>query len=90
MAVAGQSGNGGSLKKSRADYDQRLSHEIAIIQQMKFSDIFLIVWDFIRYARENSIPWGRARFRRGRAGGLFHGYYQYRSVTKRASVRALP
>ncbi len=40
----------GRLKKSRTDYEQRLAREIAIIQQMKFSGYFLIVWDFIRYA----------------------------------------
>jgi len=61
----------GSLKKSRADYDQRLSHEIAIIQQMKFSGYFLIVWDFIRYARENSIPVGPGR---GSAAGALVAY----------------
>src|SRR5437879_8737872 len=38
----------GKLKHSVADYEQRLSREIAIIQQMKFSGYFLIVWDFIR------------------------------------------
>src|SRR5207302_11287424 len=32
----------GRLKKSRADYDQRLAREIAIIQQMKFSGYLLI------------------------------------------------
>ncbi|MFI5106030.1 MAG: PHP domain-containing protein, partial [Terriglobales bacterium] len=51
----------GRLKKSRTDYDQRLTREIAIIQQMNFSGYFLIVWDFIRYARENSIPVGPGR-----------------------------
>src|SRR5689334_6920150 len=56
----------GRLKKSRSDYEQRLAREISIIQQMKFSGYFLIVWDFIRYARENSIPVGP---RRGSAAG---------------------
>ena len=51
----------GRLKKSRSDYEQRLTRELAIIQQMKFSGYFLIVWDFIRYARENSIPVGPGR-----------------------------
>src|SRR4051812_17226168 len=61
----------GRLKKSRADYDQRLAREIAIIQQMKFSGYFLIVWDFIRYARENSIPVGPGR---GSAAGALVSY----------------
>jgi DNA polymerase-3 subunit alpha len=61
----------GRLKKSRADYEQRLSQEIAIIQQMKFSGYFLIVWDFIRYARENNIPVGPGR---GSAAGALVAY----------------
>src|SRR5712675_179608 len=61
----------GRLKKSRTDYDQRLAREIAIIQQMKFSGYFLIVWDFIRYARENSIPVGPGR---GSAAGALVAY----------------
>ena len=31
---------------------------------MKFSGYFLIVWDFIRYARDHGFPWGRAADRR--------------------------
>ncbi|HWX54221.1 MAG TPA: DNA polymerase III subunit alpha [Verrucomicrobiae bacterium] len=61
----------GRLKKSRADYDQRLAREIATIQQMKFSGYFLIVWDFIRYAREHSIPVGPGR---GSAAGALVAY----------------
>jgi DNA polymerase III subunit alpha len=61
----------GKLKKSRTEYEQRLSREIAIIQQMKFSGYFLIVWDFIRYARENQIPVGPGR---GSAAGALVAY----------------
>jgi DNA polymerase-3 subunit alpha len=61
----------GKLKKSRSEYEQRLSREIAIIQQMKFSGYFLIVWDFIRYARENNIPVGPGR---GSAAGALVAY----------------
>src|SRR5204862_6736453 len=39
----------GKQKHSLADYEQRLSRELGIIQQMQFSGYFLIVWDFIRY-----------------------------------------
>jgi DNA polymerase III subunit alpha len=59
------------LKHSLADYEQRLSREIAIIQQMKFSGYFLIVWDFIRYARERNIPVGPGR---GSAAGALVAY----------------
>ncbi|HKV93771.1 MAG TPA: DNA polymerase III subunit alpha [Candidatus Angelobacter sp.] len=61
----------GQLKQSRSEYEQRLAREIAIIQQMKFSGYFLIVWDFIRYAKENSIPVGPGR---GSAAGALVAY----------------
>ena len=51
----------GRLKHSIADYEQRLAREIAIIQQMQFSGYFLIVWDFIRYAKDHDIPVGPGR-----------------------------
>lgn len=63
--------NQGRLKHSLSDYEQRLSREIAIIQQMKFSGYFLIVWDFIRYAKEHNIPVGPGR---GSAAGALVAY----------------
>ena len=62
---------GGRLKHSLAEYEQRLARELAIIQQMKFSGYFLIVWDFIRYARERGIPVGPGR---GSAAGAVVAY----------------
>jgi DNA polymerase III subunit alpha len=59
------------LKHSLADYEHRLSRELAIIQQMKFSGYFLIVWDFIRHARELGIPVGPGR---GSAAGALVAY----------------
>src|SRR2546425_1884088 len=61
----------GKLKHGVSEYEQRLAREIAIIQQMKFSGYFLIVWDFVRYARENSIPVGPGR---GSAAGSLVSY----------------
>ena len=61
----------GRLKHSLPDYEQRLARELAIIQQMKFSGYFLIVWDFIRYAREHEIPVGPGR---GSAAGSLVSY----------------
>jgi DNA polymerase III subunit alpha len=61
----------GKLKHSLADYEQRLERELAIIQQMKFSGYFLIVWDFIRYAKEREIPVGPGR---GSAAGSLVSY----------------
>src|SRR6516165_5382926 len=59
------------LKHSLEEYEQRLSREIAIIRQMQFAGYFLIVWDFIRYAKENSIPVGPGR---GSAAGALVAY----------------
>lgn len=35
---------------------KRLDRELAVIEAMGFSSYFLIVWDFVRYAREQGIP----------------------------------
>jgi DNA polymerase-3 subunit alpha len=35
---------------------ERLGHELDIICRMGFASYFLIVWDFVRFARENGIP----------------------------------
>ncbi len=42
---------GGGLKHDLAEYAERLDREIRMIQQMKFAGYFLIVWDFIRFAK---------------------------------------
>ena len=39
----------------------RLEHELDVIQRMGYTGYFLIVWDFIRYARENNISVGPGR-----------------------------
>ncbi|WP_053942136.1 DNA polymerase III subunit alpha, partial [Helicobacter ailurogastricus] len=44
-----------------AKYAERLEYEIKIISDMKFAGYMLIVWDFIRHARENNIPVGPGR-----------------------------
>jgi DNA polymerase III subunit alpha len=51
----------GRLKHSLDEYEKRLAEELGIIQQMKFPGYFMIVWDFIRYAREKNIPVGPGR-----------------------------
>jgi DNA polymerase III subunit alpha len=61
----------GKLKHPISDYEQRLERELAIIQQMKFPGYFLIVWDFIRYAKERDIPVGPGR---GSAAGSLVSY----------------
>ena len=61
----------GLLRNTIADYEARLDREITCIKQMKFPGYFMIVWDFIRYAREQSIPVGPGR---GSAAGSLVAY----------------
>src|SRR5262249_24004523 len=39
-----------------ADVIARLDHELNVINTLGFPNYFLIVWDFVRYAREKGIP----------------------------------
>src|SRR5271170_462821 len=61
----------GQLRNPISDYEARLERELDCIKQMKFSGYFLIVWDFIRYAREHDIPVGPGR---GSAAGSLVSY----------------
>jgi DNA polymerase-3 subunit alpha len=45
----------------REAYGKRLEIELDVIAQMKFPGYFLIVWDFIRHAKESGIPVGPGR-----------------------------
>ncbi|HLH41284.1 MAG TPA: DNA polymerase III subunit alpha [Bryobacteraceae bacterium] len=51
----------GKLRHDLNEYVERLDREIKMIQQMKFSGYFLIVWDFIRFAKQSGIPVGPGR-----------------------------
>ena len=51
----------GVLRNTAEKYQARLDFEIGIIKQMKYSGYFLIVWDFIKYARDHGIPVGPGR-----------------------------
>ncbi len=61
----------GVLRATMHDYHARLDREIAIIKQMSYSGYFLIVWDFIKYARDHGIPVGPGR---GSATGSLVAY----------------
>jgi len=52
-------------------YRDRLEREIEIIQNMDFPGYFLVVWDFIKYAKDNGIPVGPGR---GSAAGSLVAY----------------
>src|SRR5258708_7377102 len=61
----------GRLRYPKADYDARLDKEIGVIHRVGFAGYFLIVWDFIRYAKELGIPVGPGR---GSAAGSLVAY----------------
>src|SRR5690349_12265384 len=50
---------------------ERLEYELGVIEEMGFSSYFLIVWDFVRYAKENGIAVGPGR---GSAAGSIVSY----------------
>jgi DNA polymerase-3 subunit alpha len=61
----------GRLRHPLGSYEERLEKEIAVIRRVGFAGYFLIVWDFIRYSRERSIPVGPGR---GSAAGSLVAY----------------
>jgi DNA polymerase-3 subunit alpha len=54
-----------------AEAQERADFELGVIDQMGFSAYFLIVWDFVRYAKENGIAVGPGR---GSAAGSIVSY----------------
>jgi DNA polymerase-3 subunit alpha len=52
-------------------YKERLEYELKVIQQMGFSTYFLVVWDYIKFAKDNDIPVGPGR---GSAAGSLVAY----------------
>ena len=61
----------GKIRRTLAEYEVRLNREIDCIKQMKFPGYFMIVWDFIRYAKSINIPVGPGR---GSAAGSLVAY----------------
>jgi DNA polymerase III subunit alpha len=52
-------------------YQERLEYELKMLQRMGFSTYFLVVWDYIKYARDNNIAVGPGR---GSAAGSLVAY----------------
>ncbi len=46
---------------SREEYEARMSYELSVIEQMGYSDYFLIVQDYVNYAKSQDIPVGPGR-----------------------------
>ena len=66
VSVAGLEGRFADFRRigkefDEAEYRDRLATEIKVIHTMDFPGYFLIVWDFIRWAREQRIPVGPGR-----------------------------
>ncbi|HTU35196.1 MAG TPA: DNA polymerase III subunit alpha [Candidatus Acidoferrum sp.] len=59
------------LRHPVAEYETRLTAEIEMIKKMHFAGYFLIVWDFIHYARAQGVPVGPGR---GSAAGSLVSY----------------
>ncbi len=57
--------------KGEDSLKERLKYELSIIQSMGYVDYFLIVWDFIKYARDHQIMVGPGR---GSAAGSIVAY----------------
>ena len=58
-------------KHSYESYQKRLAYELSIIHQMGYDDYFLIVWDFVLYAKKHQILVGPGR---GSAAGSLVSY----------------
>ncbi|WP_072619973.1 DNA polymerase III subunit alpha [Spirulina major] len=54
-----------------AVYKERLEYELKMMQRMGFATYFLVVWDYIKFARDNHIPVGPGR---GSAAGSLVAY----------------
>jgi DNA polymerase-3 subunit alpha len=61
----------GALANPLSEYERRLTSEIQMIQKMRYEGYFLIVWDFIHYARAQNVPVGPGR---GSAAGSLVSY----------------
>tara|TARA_Y100001968_G_scaffold73671_1_gene65111 strand:+ start:3332 stop:6847 length:3516 start_codon:yes stop_codon:yes gene_type:complete len=60
-----------NLEEINKNYLDRLDYEIKVISQMGFPTYFLVVWDYIKFAREKGIPVGPGR---GSAAGSLVAY----------------
>ena len=69
-------------RSPRQEYDERLAWELSVIRKMGLSSYFLIVWDFIKYAKDERHPGGPGA---GERGGLARRVTRSRSPTSTRS-----
>ena len=60
-----------NIKANKEEYSSRLEYELDIINKMNYNDYFLIVWDFVKFAKNNKILVGPGR---GSAPGSLVAY----------------
>ncbi len=60
-----------AYKEKYQEYKERLEYELSIIEKMNYEDYFLIVWDFVLYAKKSEILVGPGR---GSAAGSLVAY----------------
>ena len=60
-----------ATSKDYSEYKNRLGHELSIIKKMGYEDYFLIVWDFVKFAKQNDVLVGVGR---GSAPGSLVAY----------------
>ena len=60
-----------SYEELDSTYQERLDYELHMMHQMGFDAYFLVVWDYIKFARDNGIPVGPGR---GSAAGSLVAY----------------
>ena len=61
----------GERAETDSELRQRLDYELLVLEKAGFTSYFLIVWDFIHYAKQNGIPVGPGR---GSAAGSLAAY----------------
>ncbi len=59
---------------TKEEYLQRIDYELSVIGNMGYSDYFLIVWDYVAFARSRGIPVGPGR---GSGAGSLVAYLLY-------------
>ena len=76
---------------ARREIMDRFDHELGVIEKTGFINYFLVVWDFVRFAREQQHP-GRARprLRRRQPRRLRARHHRHRPAALRPDLRALP
>jgi len=67
------------------ELSERLSYELGVIKDMGYVEYFLIVWDFINYAKSNGIKPKRG----GKPGVLCHENYEYRPDSLQSDFREI-